>query len=201
MLAFTVHPDPGAILGGLSFAQPLGSRPYRDLVVASVGAVIMPWMLFYQQAATVDKGLRIEDLPTARAETLVGAIGSELLMVAVVIAAAAAMAGPSSGLGATVGALPTGLARPASGLPALLIAFGLIGAGLLAPVVISLSSAWAWSELFRWPHSLNLSARRAPGFYALYLLEVVPAAVVAVLAANGGDPSGGGVGFDTSPAT
>lgn len=87
VLAFTVHPDPGAILGG-SFAQPLGSRPYLDLVVASVGAVIMPWMLFYQQAATVDKGLRIEDLPTARAETLVGAIGSELLMVAVVIAAA-----------------------------------------------------------------------------------------------------------------
>lgn len=49
-------------------------------------------------------------------------------------------------------------------------------------VVISLSSAWAWSELLRWPHSLNLSIRRAPGFYALYLLEVVPAAIVALVA-------------------
>ena len=58
VLAFTVHPDPGAVLGGLTFAQPLGSRAYLDLVVATVGAVIMPWMLFYQQAATVDKGLR-----------------------------------------------------------------------------------------------------------------------------------------------
>jgi len=183
-LALTVHPDPGAVLGGLTFAQPLGSRAYLDLVVATVGAVIMPWMLFYQQAATVDKGLRIEDLPAARAETLVGAVASELLMVAVVVATAAAMAGPVTGLGATVSALPVGLGRLATGAPAFLIAVGMIGSGLLAAVVISLSSAWAWSELFRWPHSLNLSLRRAPGFYALYLLEVVPAALVALLAQN-----------------
>jgi Mn2+/Fe2+ NRAMP family transporter len=182
VLAFTVHPDPAAVLGGLSVTQPVGNRAYLDLVVATVGAVIMPWMLFYQQAATVDKGLRVEDLGAARTETFVGAIASELLMAAVVIAAAAAMAGPASGVGANMGALPVGLARLATGTPAVLIAVGMVGAGLLAAVVISLSSAWAWAELFRWPHSLNLSLRRAPGFYALYLLEVVPAALVALLA-------------------
>ena len=182
VLALTVHPDPAAVLGVLSFAQPVGSRAYLDLVVATVGAVIMPWMLFYQQAATVDKGLRVEDLRAARTETLVGAIASELLMAAVVIAAAAAMSGPASGVGHTLGALPAGLERLATGAPAVLIAVGMVGAGLLAAVVISLSSAWAWAELFRWPHSLNLSVRRAPLFYALYLLEVVPAALVALLA-------------------
>ncbi len=182
VLAFTVHPDPAAVLGGLSVAQPVGNRAYLDLVVATVGAVIMPWMLFYQQAATVDKGLRVEDLGAARTETFVGAIASELLMGAVVVAAAAAMAGPATGIGAHMGTLPVGLARLASGAPAVLIAVGMVGAGLLAAVVISLSSAWAWAELFRWPHSLNVSLRRAPGFYALYLLEVVPAALVALLA-------------------
>ncbi len=183
-LALTVHPDPGAVLGGLTVAQPIGNRAYLDLVVATVGAVIMPWMLFYQQAATVEKGLGVADLPAARVETIVGAIASELLMAAVVVATAAAMAGPAIGINATDGALPAGLGRLASGAPALLIAAGMIGSGLLAAVVISLSSAWAWSELFRWPHSLNLSVRRAPGFYALYLLEVVPAALVALLAQN-----------------
>jgi Mn2+/Fe2+ NRAMP family transporter len=63
-----------------------------------------------------------------------------------------------------------------------LIAVGMIGSGVLAAVVISLSSAWAWAELLHWPHSLNLSIRRAPGFYLLYLVEVVPAAVVALVA-------------------
>src|SRR5450759_981619 len=177
-LAFAARPDPAAVLAGFSPAQPFGRAGYLDLVVATVGAVIMPWMLFYQQAATVDKGLGVDDLPAARAETLVGAIASELLMVAVVVATAAAMAGPDIAIGATVGALPVGLGRLATGAPGLLIAVGMIGSGLLAAVVISLSSAWAWSELFRWPHSLNLSLRRAPGFYALYLLEVVPAAIL-----------------------
>lgn len=178
VLALTAHPG----TGGVSLGQPVGERAYLDLVVATIGAVIMPWMLFYQQAATVEKGLRIEDLPAARTETLVGAVASEVLMVAVVVAAAAAMAGTAPGLGSTGGPLPEGLARLATGLPAILIAVGMVGASLLAAVVISLSSAWAWAELFRWPHSLNLSIRRAPAFYALYLFEVVPAALIALVA-------------------
>ncbi|MBA3875891.1 MAG: NRAMP family metal ion transporter [Anaerolinea sp.] len=191
-LAVAAGPDPRAVLGGLSPLQPFDKPGYLDLVVATVGAVIMPWMLFYQQAATVEKGLGPGDLRAARWETFIGAVGSEILMAAVVIAAAAAVGTNVAGgvAGANVAgeavagglALPAGLAALADGVPGLLIAIGMIGAGLLAAVVISLSSAWAWSELLRWPHSLNLSLRRAPGFYALYLLEVVPAAIVALVA-------------------
>ena len=182
-LAFVARPDPGAVLGGLSPIQPFGRAGYLDLVVANVGAVIMPWMLFYQQAATVDKGLGLRDLRAARWETLLGAIASELLMGAIVIAAAAATAGgPARSLVAGGLALPAGLAALASGGGGVLIAIGMIGSGLLAAIVISLSSAWAWGELFHWPHSLNLSLRRAPAFYALYLLEIVPAAIVALVA-------------------
>ena len=81
-------------------------------------------------------------------------------------------------------ALPAGLAILASGWARVLIAVGMVGAGLLAAVVISLSSAWAWAELFRWPHSLNLSLRAAPAFYLVYLLEVIPAAIIALVAQN-----------------
>lgn len=182
-LAFAAGPDPGAVLGGFSPAQPFDRPGYLDLVVATVGAVIMPWMLFYQQAATVQKRLGPEDLRAARWETLMGAIGSEILMAAVVIAAAAAVAsGAASDAVAGGLALPGGLAALAQGVPGVLIAIGMIGAGLLAAVVISLSSAWAWSELLHWPHSLDLTIRQAPGFYLVYLLEVVPAAIVALVA-------------------
>jgi Mn2+/Fe2+ NRAMP family transporter len=182
-LAFAAGPDPGAVLGGFSPLQPFDQPGYLDLVVATVGAVIMPWMLFYQQAATVEKGLGPEDLRAARWETLIGAFGSEVLMAAIVIAAAAAVASGAAGEAIAGGlALPAGLAALAQGVPGVLIAIGMIGAGLLAAVVISLSSAWAWSELLHWPHSLNLSIRRAPGFYILYLVEVVPAAIIALVA-------------------
>ncbi len=186
VLAFAAGPDPRAVLGGLSPVQPFDRPGYLDLVVATVGAVIMPWMLFYQQAATVEKHLGPADLRAARWETVIGAIASEVLMAAIVIAAAAAAAaaGPGAAREAVAGglALPAGLAALAQGAPGVLIAVGMIGSGVLAAVVISLSSAWAWAELFHWPHSLNLSIRRAPGFYLLYLVEVVPAAIVALVA-------------------
>ncbi len=183
-LALLAHPDPRALLGGLSPLQPFGRAGYLDLVVANVGAVIMPWMLFYQQAATVDKGLELKDLRAARWETLIGAIASELLMAAIVIAAAAVTADGGALRPMVAGglALPSGLAALASGGGGLLIAIGMVGSGLLAAIVISLSSAWAWAELFHWPHSLNLGLRQAPAFYALYLLEILPAAIVALLA-------------------
>ncbi len=184
-LAVGNHPDPGAVLGGLSPLQPLGNASYRELIVALIGACVMPWMLYYQQAASADKGLGRDDLAATRQETLIGATASQLLMGAIVVVAAAAMALPGNAVGgATSGlaALPEGLARLASGTPGVVIAIGLIGAGLLAAVVISLSAAWAWSELLGWPHSLNLSVRRAPGFYAVYVVEVVPAAVLVLLA-------------------
>ena len=182
-LAFTAGPDLRAVLGGFSPLQPFDRPGYLDLVVATVGAVIMPWMLFYQQAATVDKRLGPDDLQAARWETLIGAFGSEVLMAAIVIAAAAAVGSGAASEAVAGGlALPAGLAALATGVPGVLIAIGMIGAGLLAAVVISLSSAWAWSELLHWPHSLNLSIRRAPGFYILYLVEVIPAAIIALVA-------------------
>ncbi len=183
-LAVVAHPDPRAMLGGLSPIQPFDRPGYLDLVVATVGAVIMPWMLFYQQAATVDKGLTRRDLRAARAETLIGALASELLMAAVVVAAAAAAAGPASSIAAGGLELPSGLANLATGRIGVLLAIGIVGSGLLAAVVISLSAAWAWAELAHWPHSLNLSIRRAPAFYAIYILEIVPAGLVALFATN-----------------
>ncbi len=181
ILAIGQQPDPRAVAAGLWSVGP-GSG-YLGLVVALVGASLMPWMLFYQQAATVEKGLGLGDLPAARRETLVGATVSQLLMVAIVVAAAGATAGVGSTIAPAIATdLPAGLARLASGPSVILVAVGLIGAGLLALIVISLSAAWAWAALFDWPHSLDLAVKRAPGFYGIYLLEIVPAALVVLVA-------------------
>jgi Mn2+/Fe2+ NRAMP family transporter len=176
------HPDPGRVLAGLSPLQPYGNSGFLFLLAANVGAVIMPWMLFYQQASLVDKGLSRAHLRNERLETLLGAIVSEGLMVAIVIIAAVAAPHLATGTGGFT------LERSAAAAfgrwfagGGILFAIGLISASFLALVVISLSSAWAWCELFGWPRSLNLPIRRAWKFYAIYLLEIVPAAVVTLL--------------------
>ena len=181
-VAITSDPHPGAVWAGLTSPQPFGAPGYGALVVATIGAVVMPWMLYFQQAATVDKRLEVADLPAARRETLLGAVASELLMAAVVIAAATAMHLPAVGSSGAGSVLPAGFARMAHGPVTLLLATGLVGASLLAAVVISLASAWGWAELLDRPRSLDLSPRRAPLFYAVYLLEVLPAAALVLVA-------------------
>ena len=186
VLAVAGRPDLGHLVSDL---RPLPSdvpHDYFALVVAVVGASIMPWMLFYQQSASVDKKLSREDLHGSRIETLVGAFASQALMASIVIAAAAAMksAAPVAATVTNLKELPEGMARLANGGAGWLIAVGLIGSGLLALVVVSLSAAWGIGEVMGWPHSLNLRPNEARKFYAVYLVEVLPAAAVALVSAD-----------------
>ena len=144
----------------------------------------MPWMLFYQQSASVDKKLTREDLKGSRVETLVGAIASQALMAAIVIAAAAAMESAPASAGRKPVAAARGPGAPGDGGSGWLIAIGLMGSGLLALVVVSLSAAWGIGELMGWPHSLNLKPSEAHKFYAVYFAEVLPAALVALASAD-----------------
>ena len=182
-LAAAGRPDLGHLVSDLSPLPTDVPHDYFALVVAMIGASIMPWMLFYQQSASVDKKLSRKDLHGSRIETLVGAFASQALMAAIVIAAAAAMksAAPVAASATNLAELPEGMARLAAGGAGWLIAIGLIGSGLLALVVISLSAAWGIGELMGWPHSLNLKPNEARRFYGVYLVEVIPAAVVVLV--------------------
>jgi Mn2+/Fe2+ NRAMP family transporter len=186
VLAVAGHPDVGHLVSDLSPLPGDVPHDYFALVVAMIGASIMPWMLFYQQSASVDKKLTREDLNGARIETFVGALASQALMAAIVIAAAAAMesAAPVAAGAKNLADLPEGLARLADGGAGWLIAIGLVGSGLLALVVVSLSAAWGICELMGWPRSLNLRFGQARRFYGVYFVEVVPAAAVALLSAD-----------------
>ena len=186
VLAFAGRPDLGHLVSDLSPFPSDVPHDYFALVVAIIGASVMPWMLFYQQSASVDKKLSRGDLMGSRIETLVGAFASQALMAAIVIAAAAAMqsAAPVSAGAKNLAQLPEGLARLADGGAGWLIAIGLIGSGLLALVVISLSAAWGIGELMGWPRSLNLKFTEARRFYGVYFLEVIPAAAVVLFSAD-----------------
>ena len=63
------------------------------MAAAIIGATFNPWMIFYQQSATVEKRLEPGDLVHARWDTGVGAILTQCLTGAVLVAAAAAFAG------------------------------------------------------------------------------------------------------------
>ena len=74
--------------------------PVSSAGAGIIGATFNPWMVFYQQSATVDKGLGLEDLSHARADTGVGAALTQCLTGAVLVATAAVL-GSQGGAGAS----------------------------------------------------------------------------------------------------
>ena len=113
ILAIGQHPDPRVMASGLlPVAGGVGSG-YLGLVVALAGASVMPWMLFYQQAATVEKGLRARTCRRPAARRSSGRIASQLLMVAIVVAAATATVTVGSSVAPAIASLAFGGSRDA----------------------------------------------------------------------------------------
>ena len=185
--ALRAHPDLHAAATSFLSVGPLGKAGYLPLVAANVGAVIMPWMIFYQQAAVVDKGLRRENLRAGRVDTAIGAVITQVVMIAVLVATAGALHshGPGVRAGGTltsVQAISAALV-PYLGTAAGKLAFGLglAGAALVAAIVVSLAAAWGFAELTGARRSLNCRATQAPLFYGVYVASLAVAAGITLV--------------------
>ena len=151
------------------------------LVIAIVGTTIAPWQLFFQQSCVADKKLRFSHLTWARLDTFIGAC--------VVITVAGCMM--LAGNWATTHVPGFRYDDPAQ----MFVAMGkLVGpftrnimlllmcnAAILGATAISLSSAWAYSEVKGWPSSLNLPVSQAKGFYGTYAACVALAAAIVLI--------------------
>src|SRR5487761_1631401 len=84
-IALAARPQGGALAQGL-LQMPLGDKDYLYLVAANIGAVIMPWMIFYQQSAVADKKLQPADYRSTRRDTALEAVIAQLVMAAVLVA-------------------------------------------------------------------------------------------------------------------
>ncbi len=181
--AVLAHPSAHALASGIAH-QPLGQSGYLTLVAANVGAVVMPWMIFYQQGAVVEKGLTERDLRPARIDTAVGALLTQLIMAAVLVVTAASFHGRIGGSLQSVGAIAGALTQVlGSSMSRIVLACGVLGAALVASIVVSLAAAWAITEAAGRPRSLSDGWRRAPLFYGLYAGAVACGAVL-VLASH-----------------
>ncbi len=173
----------------LFFRGPVNSSPfyfvpstsYLFILAVNVGAVIMPFMLFFQASATAKKinhvqksvsenyNIKKHAIHSMKIETFLGATASELLMVIVEMA--------FSGVSTTTNfASPVQLASAldviAGSFSQYLFGIGLIAAGFIALIVISLGSAWGIVE--------SLGIKKSNTF-KVYILESLPAVIVGMV--------------------
>ena len=165
---------------------PVRNRDFLFMVAAIIGATFNPWMIFYQQSATVEKKLRPGDLIHARWDTGVGAILTQCLTGAVLVAAAAAFAngGVSSSL-STVGEISGALtAVLGEGAGRIVFGAGMLGASLVAAIVSSLALAWGVGEIAGYRRSLEYRPFDAGWFYGVYAACVLGSGAVVWFASN-----------------
>jgi NRAMP (natural resistance-associated macrophage protein)-like metal ion transporter len=179
VVAWAAHPSLADMLKG-SIDIPLHNRDYLYLSAANIGAVIMPWMVFYQQSAVADKRLKPEHLTAARWDTAVGALLTQLIMAAVLIACAATIGAgkPDASLN-SVGDMAQAL-TPFMGqtMGNLIFGLGVLGAGMVAAIVVSLAFAWGLGEVTGYRRSLEYHPLQARWFYGVYAVCVIAGAVM-----------------------
>jgi Mn2+/Fe2+ NRAMP family transporter len=185
VVAWQARPDVAAMAHG-ALSIPFSDSKYLYLAAANVGAVIMPWMVFYQQSAVVEKGLTVEDLPAARWDTAIGAVVTQVIMGAVLVVTAATIGNGREGQSLDTVQQIAQAITPFVGQHAgtLMFALGMIGASLVATIVVTLTAARTLGEILGFKHSLEYHPREAPWFYGVYTVAL---ALGGILVASGVD--------------
>ena len=146
-------------------------------LMANVGTTIAPWMIFFQQSAVVDKGLREKDIRWERVDTAIGSCFTIAVGVFIIIVTGTLLRGVNIESAAEAAVL----LMPINKYIGTFMVIGLFDAGLLGAICISLTSSWAFGEVFGWAHSLNQKIGQAPWFFLFRLIILVGAGAVVLI--------------------
>ena len=178
------HPDPGAALRG--FVEPgieggLTSNGAL-LIFAIVGTTVAPWQLYFQQSNVVDKRITPRWLEYEKADTALGAVIVVIGAAAIMMATASAFKGTSDfshftdALGVARG-LATHIGPSVGAIFALL----LLDASIVGASAVTLTTSYAFGDVFGIRQSLHRRVSEAKTFYGTYAAMVALAASVVLI--------------------
>ncbi len=182
-LVFLSHPDVGSVAyhfvvpgiqGGVSSNAVL-------LIIAIVGTTVAPWQLFFQQSNVIDKRITPRFIRYERADTMLGSLvvvgGAAVILVATVYAVR-----NTSLIGHFTSALGVANAfGDKSRFLGAVFALVLLDASIIGAAAVTLSTSYAFGDVFNIKHSLHRKFRDAKAFYASYTAIVLVAAGVVLL--------------------
>jgi Mn2+/Fe2+ NRAMP family transporter len=183
-LLVLAHPDLGtvahdtfspSIQGGASSTAVL-------LIIAVVGTTVAPWQLFFQQTNIIDKRITPRWINYERTDTVIGAFVVVLGAGALISVTAFAFGGSAyAGHFNDAGTVATDLGRRLGSTAGTFFAIILLNASLIGAAAVTLSTSYAFGDVFGQRHSLNRGIRDAKVFYASFTLMVAFAAVIVLI--------------------
>lgn len=176
---FMYHPSLSSVLEGSITLH--SDKDFVKLIAANIGAVVMPWMIYFQQSAVVARRLLTEqDLSQERTHTLVGSFLTQLIMIGALVTMAAAHSHPKNL--ETVKDIVDVIAPELGQTTArVLVSLGFLGGSLSAAFVVSLAASWAICEALGTDdttYSLDRHPSQAPFFYGSFSAVVLLGTIV-----------------------
>ena len=180
-LLWLCHPDYQQVARGILVPGVQGgmSSDAVLLIIAIIGTTVAPWQLFFQHGNVIDKRITPQFLNYERADNIVGSFITQLGTVVFMVAGAVA---GTPLAGKFTDALGVAEALSAhSYLLATFFAVLLLDAGIVGAAAVTLSSSYAFGDMFRVHHSLHRRFSEAKPFYITYTLLVILAAALVLI--------------------
>lgn len=183
-LAFLSHPHIGPIVHDTFIPSVQGGLNSNAmlLIIGMVGTTVAPWQLFFQQSNVIDKRLTPRFMRYEQMDTTIGAFVVVIGAAALIIATAFAFHGTKMAGqfidAATVAHLLSHTVGRVSGD---LFAIALLNASIIGAGAVTLSTSYAFGDVFNMKHSLHRKWSDAKGFYSIYAGIVLVAAGIVLI--------------------
>ncbi|HUY63918.1 MAG TPA: Nramp family divalent metal transporter, partial [Acidimicrobiales bacterium] len=152
------------------------------LVIAVVGTTVAPWQLFFQQSNIVDKRITPRWINYERVDTVLGSVITVIAASLLVITAAFAFDGTSFfGHFTNAGDVAHGLERRLGHATGTLFSLVLLNASIIGAASVTLSTSYAFGDMFGVRHSLHRRMRDAKFFYVSFSALVGCAAGIVLI--------------------
>ena len=151
------------------------------LIIAIVGTTVAPWQLFFQQSNIVDKHITPRFISYERADTVIGSVVVVIGAAAIMVTAEWAARGTAAfGKFTDAAGVAHLLSHRGSGLGTM-FAILLFDASVIGAAAVTLSTSYAFGDVFGIRHSLHRGFREARQFYLSYVAMVAVAAGVVLI--------------------
>ena len=180
--AFKANPDWGLAISNLIYPHGVTFdsaylKSYLVIGLSVLGTTITPWGQFFVSSFSFDKKIEASKLKFSQFETYMGAFLTDFFSFFMVVATAATLFVARIPL---VSGEQAALAiKPLAGeMAGTLFALGILNAGFMGIVIVSLSTAYAFSEFFGISGGLDTSFKQSRTFYVIFLIQLVVGAVI-----------------------
>jgi Mn2+/Fe2+ NRAMP family transporter len=182
--AIKARPDWGTAVSNLIYPHGVHvtatyMRDYLLIGMGVLGTTITPWGQFFISSFAYDKKIEKGKINYSQLETYWGAFLTDFFSFFMIVATAATLfinhipleAGEQAALAI----------KPFAGeLAGTLFAIGILNAGFMGVIIVSLSTAYAFAEFFGLSGSLNDSYKKSKMFYFLFGLQLFIVGVIVV---------------------